>query len=611
MIASWHIKAFKSVRDSGVLRFAPITLLVGSNSSGKSTILQSILAVAQSTESRISANSLVLNGPLVQLGDMDEIRCNFCHNEFPGIAFEIDTRSYRGHGGATAPFRRGGPFPPEFMAESIVCRFSIMAREDEGVREKLHPRVREASLVMTGGLQGPAHIEMTLRESPQRREGSKSPVKRDLAVGNSTAIPEYRITKGADSEVDAESAGVVGGQLWHFVPGSVSLRYDAHAETAAQIAAILIGTRSLAAPYRLVLTDPTPVEASWLAFVSNLVSDTTRAQLNAATQAKMDAGLLVVSELGAIIRKVLTREEQKKLEGERVGLEGCIRGEVAPDWRLRQLGLRADAQYLLATQFGQLLKYVGPLRDDPRALYPLSTSVDAEDVGRKGEYAAAVLSVHSETVVEYVDPAAFVKDGLAAKVRKGSLAAAVQQWASHIGVANRSESRGVEGGLGYRLSVGVDVSGGMRSLNQVGVGVSQALPILVLALLAARGTTLILEQPELHLHPSVQARLADFFIALTMVEKQCIVETHSEYIISRLRLKCAQDPTAELHERVALYFVEMKDDGSHYRRIGVTEAGSLSEWPTGFFDTSEIESSAILRAALERRKKRKGEDRAE
>ena len=77
-------------------------------------------------------------------------------------------------------------------------------------------------------------------------------------------------------------------------------------------------------------------------------------------------------------------------------------------------------------------------------------------------------------------------------------------------------------------------------LTAVGVGVSQILPILVMGLLAPNDTLLLVEQPELHLHPSVQARLGDFFMGLAQCEKQCLIETHSENLVSQLRYHTTQ-----------------------------------------------------------------------
>jgi predicted ATPase len=141
-------------------------------------------------------------------------------------------------------------------------------------------------------------------------------------------------------------------------------------------------------------------------------------------------------------------------------------------------------------------------------------------------------------------------------------------------------------------------------LTNVGVGVSQLLPVVVSCLLADPDSVILLEQPELHLHPAVQQRLADFLLACAKSGRQLIVETHSEYIVSRLRLRIAQDLEDRLQSLIGFIFVERDDHGqTHYRSIKPNRFGGLEpEVPKGFFDQTPQESQEILRAAI--RKKR-------
>ncbi|HUS84501.1 MAG TPA: DUF3696 domain-containing protein, partial [Anaerolineales bacterium] len=146
-----------------------------------------------------------------------------------------------------------------------------------------------------------------------------------------------------------------------------------------------------------------------------------------------------------------------------------------------------------------------------------------------------------------------------------------------------------------------------HDLTHVGVGVSQVLPILVASLLAEPDTTLIFEQPELHLHPRVQTLLGDFFLSMTALGKQCIVETHSEYLINRLRFRTAA--AIESNPWVSalkVYFVERSENGSLFRDVAINEYGAVLDWPEGFFDQSQLEAEAILRAAAVKRKTQKG-----
>ena len=130
--------------------------------------------------------------------------------------------------------------------------------------------------------------------------------------------------------------------------------------------------------------------------------------------------------------------------------------------------------------------------------------------------------------------------------------------------------------------------------RDVGIGISQVLPVLVNAL-GSKNKLLAIEQPELHLHPSLQAELGDVFInsALSAAQNQIIIETHSEHLILRLmrRIRETHDGTLPegvpriTPEDVAILFVEPTEQGSVVRQIRLDEEGQLIDaWPGGFFE---------------------------
>ena len=170
-----------------------------------------------------------------------------------------------------------------------------------------------------------------------------------------------------------------------------------------------------------------------------------------------------------------------------------------------------------------------------------------------------------------------------------------------MGVADGFQTRD-RGKLGHELKVLTQGSATPHDLTHVGVGVSQVLPILVMCLLAASDTTLIIEQPELHLHPRVQTLLADFLLSMSLLGKQCVVETHSEHIINRLRLRATAGDSSSIASQIKVYFVEKRDGTSLFRDVTITPYGSIVEWPEGFFDQSQAEAEAILRAATQKKR---------
>jgi predicted ATPase len=247
--------------------------------------------------------------------------------------------------------------------------------------------------------------------------------------------------------------------------------------------------------------------------------------------------------------------------------------------------------------FTQYIEYLGPLREEPLAVYNLPTSGNSTDVGLKGEYTAAVLHANKDNIITYWHPEL---DELVTD----RLSQAVLDWLQYFGMAD-GVATSEAGSQGYRLTVrNPDVSHDL-DLTNVGVGVSQVLPILVMGLIADEGSTLLYEQPEIHLHPATQARIADFFLGLIRTEKQCIIETHSEHFVNRVRLRIAQneDPADPVGHpgNVQIMFAEKRDGSTQYREVEINEYGAIVDWPAGFFDESQRESEELIRAALAKR----------
>lgn len=122
------------------------------------------------------------------------------------------------------------------------------------------------------------------------------------------------------------------------------------------------------------------------------------------------------------------------------------------------------------------------------------------------------------------------------------------------------------------------------SSRGVGYGIGQLLPIIVQSLLA-RGGMIIVEQPEVHLHPRLQSAVADLFIdTVNCGRAQLLIETHSEHLLLRLMRRVregALDP-----QDLAVLYVDLHDDGAAFvRRLEVDREGDLVDgWPGGFFD---------------------------
>jgi predicted ATPase len=151
----------------------------------------------------------------------------------------------------------------------------------------------------------------------------------------------------------------------------------------------------------------------------------------------------------------------------------------------------------------------------------------------------------------------------------------------------------------YKVGVAEKNSGKPVSLADVGVGYSQIIPIILLGLLNNPENLMLIEQPEIHLHPSSAANLADLFLGFIEDNKRFIIETHSQDFINKLRLRVIQNP--ELKDKINIVFVEQDAEGaSHIKQFEIDENGMFPEWPEGFIDESENLAREILKARLDR-----------
>jgi len=129
--------------------------------------------------------------------------------------------------------------------------------------------------------------------------------------------------------------------------------------------------------------------------------------------------------------------------------------------------------------------------------------------------------------------------------------------------------------------------------QDIGVGISQVLPVVVAALHHKTGYVMI-EQPELHIHPAIQVALGDLFIEQIQnaTDLTFILETHSEHLMLRLLRRIRETGEDTVHESkslspnaLSIYFIEQGDEGISCHSIRVDQDGDfIDRWPKGFFN---------------------------
>ncbi len=138
------------------------------------------------------------------------------------------------------------------------------------------------------------------------------------------------------------------------------------------------------------------------------------------------------------------------------------------------------------------------------------------------------------------------------------------------------------------------------NLKDVGVGVSQVLPVIVAALFAEPNHIVIIEEPESHLHPLAQSQLAELFAKLSHEHGvQFIIETHSEHLLTRLQRRVAEQ--AIKPDALAMYFVEREGTKAKINTLKLDEYGEISNWPANFFGDEMGDIAARTMAAMQRK----------
>lgn len=242
--------------------------------------------------------------------------------------------------------------------------------------------------------------------------------------------------------------------------------------------------------------------------------------------------------------------------------------------------------------------YVGPLREYPSRLYLWSGEIP-DHVGMRGDRAIEAILAAGDRHFNWI-----------AKQKTKPLATLVAERLRAMGLIHDFAVKPLgQNRKEYEVLVKTRAKLPEVKLTDVGFGVSQVLPVIVESFYVPKNSIVIFEQPEIHLHPRVQADLADLFVDAVRaregaVNRNCqfIIESHSEHFLRRLQRRIAEEAIDS--KDVALYFVDIGDDGATIAALGVDLFGNIKNWPEGFFG-DEMEDLVARTEAQARRSKKK------
>jgi predicted ATPase len=625
-----RLKNFKAVSQADV-ELSLLTVLVGPNSAGKSTLIQSLLLQSQAAESDVTGDLYPLNGPRVRLGDFNDVLWAGAAEEAAGahIAF----------GGELAIWGEeledvGFELPVDALPTySWDLEFGPAGSESRSAMRLLSSQVLDRGDGFS--------VSVSASSAPEERHEA-------FAVSDAAAAWEtWMIDVVGAVRPGAGAPEAIAAAALH---GGLPQRVLVEAPASEQVA--LAWTDSARRAMRRTRSSQRDTPSGWDQLrlqLENLESRLSEAQQRGDSEAVAQLETRIENAYGELrlfetsafaesqrepsqharrllgewavddVRRFLTdgvpfasaRKTFTRYFADRASASTMpdfpgseLLAEIASDATSELVGGISLAEYhsadLVASEvnavlsfFEESVRYLGPLRESPRPNYEAVPNPRGGDIGAKGEATAAVLHACRDRLV--------VNPSLSERPRLVPLCEAVDEWLTYLELGSSLMTADM-GRLGIELTVGQDAAGRDLDLTAVGVGVSQALPVLALCLLSEPGSLILLEQPELHLHPATQQRLADFLLSCSRSGRQIIVETHSDHLVSRLRRRIAEDETGRVQSLVGLLSTEGGEHGATYRPIETNELGGIEEWPKGFFDQAATESQAILRAGLAKRK---------
>ena len=485
-----RLENFRLFQDSGWFKLAPLTCLVGRNSSGKSSVLSAILLLKQSVERDAMGSALMplaLSGPYCDLGNYAAVVHNHDEPSEISLSFSTSLQDLR-----KATSERGSPF----------VEFSVP-----------RPRQIGSGYYYPGG-----------------RFEAKTPDRGDI---------EVRFTFSADEP---------------FGPSLSRFEIKVTDVGAATFVRTISGER----------------KEHWRVYTTTLPPKSIRLRTWART----------------FFPSIEIRERSYSSSGPRI------------KHRIRVFCAATRLFFFFLQQGLARSEFIGPFRTPPERRYAFG-GFSAARGGPSGEQAVDLLI--TEALVKPQGPR--------------SLHSALSFWVRHLKLAESLDVRDIAKHLNlFEVDVAGAGQGTRANLADVGFGVSQALPVLIQGLLMRSGGIYLVQQPEIHLHPDAQAGLADFFIYLASYGVITVVETHSEYLLLRLRRRLAEGAqplsagssierrrAEPLTTRDVAVLLTGSDEGeAGVRQLEIGDSFQFENLPLGFMSQALDDRVALLSAVGKR-----------
>lgn len=522
MINKIYFSNYKAF-ETGELELAPITLLIGANSAGKSSLLQLILLFAQSFQSTDDyAGAFKLNGKYVSLGEgINILREKNQSNELY-VRFNLKPIKY--------PL--GENIAEAFLEYAFaISRFGTKSDGGDSPIYELAGKGAENPALFESALTELTNEFKELEKSEEfRKSGTNSGIGKFFNKAKLKELSDL-VSMCAHADPALLIDGV--GYTFYFDDSSGEIHVKKINIYCKDVELISFSNRR-----------PNGYPASDLSSDYFDESVLSRYRVKFGRNRRIDGFKL--ASIDPLRRRSFFGSEIV------ASVEGILE-------RIFEISTTAVESYFKAG----LINHVSPLRAFPQRYYMIDQSYTRESLNTKeGDSLADALKRNPE-------------------IRKS-----VNTWLSKF-----SLNVDVEALKDIIHSIKINQNDLQLDLTDVGFGISQVLPVIVQGFLSKPSSITIVEQPEIHLHPKMQAELADLFIDIAnSSKKSLIIETHSEALLKRLRRRISEGAISSTD--VSIYFIHGKDPESASATLRKIEIGTNGafEWPKDFTET-EIEDT--------------------
>ena len=577
-----EIENFKSYTEKQYIHFSDLSVLLGANSSGKSTALQALLIMKQTIECNSPDEELLMSGKYVALGDFDDVisdpkkdyfslaavleEAEKSENEIENDEFKITWYFKRADDGISAMLTK-----LDIVYETMTLSFE---RAENMHYMYINGKRSPFSTVFANLMMVKYNIHYDIEFNNKLAE-LLNELSKELLTKKVTTVQ-------TDQPVSLSEIEKFYFKLMDRIQTSEDKNYnilEEHGEMAKRVGELLDKFGEMELPRFEAISRILPKELR-LKMLELALS-----------------GLDKMENVDNIISKYEKYLSDYSMTKHRVEDFKGVFGLGSNPFRLfdRDAGKKDDlTQLKFALDFyNSFLKniltkifFVGPIRETPKGLYNIGFETIPKYVGPTGSYFASVLLHENKKEREYILPD---------RVEKCTLSDALAEWMIHLNVASAVD---VDKKNSFGFSVSIKNMEQVKSdIMNVGIGTSQVLPVLISVLLSEPNEILVFEQPELHLHPYSQSRLADMFTEFCKHGRKIILETHSEYFLLRLRYHIVKEYYSK--DATAVNFFQNKG-GTKVTSANVSGYGNI-DYPEDFRDETQELLNSILEASFERK----------